>query len=367
MSDVDNVLRELTLSWLQPDFILITKDDWNVSFTNALENWNGSELVTFIISDSSLARDSAEVLVQVFPQNDPPYLLPQIGDFTIPEDIVTPINISLDLYFHDPDGDELGYYAEWDSTQLSITFPSSSEISILPKADWFGTSTITISADDGYAYLRNRSAIADTFDVIVEPINDPPQILSYIPEELNIFLSGDSTVHFEIEVFDVDNSSHEYVWTVNDTFQNANDSIFIYHFEEQGIFSVVVSASDPDYEVSMGWHVVVSYFPVQETGMLTQKVSAIKPNPYNPNKDQNCEIYFASTKQKNYSINIYNISGQFIKSATAEFIEKKGEGFVYQATWNGRNENGLMCTSGLYLFKVNIENTTYIKKMLLLH
>jgi len=101
--------------------------------------------------------------------------------------------------------------------------------------------------------------------------------------------------------------------------------------------------------------------------MLTQKVSAIKPNPYNPERDKECEFYFESTKQKNYSVNIYNISGQFIKSVTSEFIEQKGAAFVYQATWNGRNENGLMCTSGLYLLKVNIENITYIKKMLLLH
>ncbi len=367
VSDVDNELRDLTLSWLQPDFIAITKDDWNVSFTNAVENWNGIESVTFFITDSSLAQSSDVSLVHVYPQNDPPYVLPQIGDFTIQEDSLTPINIFLDFYFHDPDGDVLGYHADWDSTQLSISLPSSSEINILPKPDWFGTSTITISADDGYAYLRNRSAIADTFDVIVEPVNDPPQIISYIPEELDIFLSGDSTVHFEIEVFDVDNSSHDYVWTVNDSVQSANDSILIYHFEEQGIFSVVVVLSDQEYEVSVGWHVVVSYFPVQGNEGLAQRVNAIKPNPYNPDKDNICEFYFESTKQKNYSVNIYNISGQFIKSATAEFLEQKGEAFVYQATWDGRNEKGLMCTSGLYLFKVNIENTTYIKKMLLLH
>ena len=132
-------------------------------------------------------------------------------------------------------------------------------------------------------------------------------------------------------------------------------------------FSSTVVASDQEYEVSIGWQVVVSYFPVQGIEVLTQKVNAIKPNPYNPDKDKDCEFYFESTKQKKYSVNIYNISGQFIKSATSEFIEKKGDAFVYQAIWDGRNENGLMCTSGLYLFKVNIENTTYIKKMLLLH
>jgi len=367
VNDVDNELRDLTLSWLQPDFINIIQDDWNISFTNAVENWNGLESVTFFVSDSSLAQGSDISLVHVYPQNDPPYILPQIGDFTIQEDSLTPINILLDLYFHDPDGDVLGYHVEWDSTQLSISIPSSSEISIFPQQDWFGISTVVVSADDGYTFLRNRLAIADTFDVIVEPVNDSPQIISYIPQELDIFLSADSTVHFEIDAFDVDNADLDYIWTVNDTIQNANDSIFVYHFDEQGIFSVVVVASDQEYEVSVGWHVVVSYFPVQGIEVLTQKVNAIKPNPYNPNKDKDCQFYFESTKQKKYSVNIYNISGQFIKSINSEFIEQKREAFVYQAIWDGRNENGLMCTSGLYLFKVNIENTTYIKKMLLLH
>ncbi|MCD6330126.1 MAG: heparinase II/III family protein [Candidatus Cloacimonetes bacterium] len=367
VSDVDNELRDLTLSWLQPNFIAITKDDWNVSFTNAIENWNGLESVTFIISDPSLALGSDISIVHIYPQNDPPYILPQIGDFTILEDTLIPIDIWLDLYFHDPDGDVLGYHVEWNSTQLDISIPSNSEMSILPQPDWFGISSVFVTADDGYTFLRNRPTVTDTFDVIVEPVNDPPQIISYVPEELDIFLSGDSTIYFEIDVFDVDNADLDYVWTVNDTVQNANDSIFAYHFDEQGIFSIVVVASDQEYKVSVGWHVVVPYFPVQGNEGLAQKVNAIKPNPYNPDKNKNCEFYFESTNQKKYSVNIYNISGQFIKSINSEFIEQKGEAFVYQAKWDGRNENGLMCTSGLYLFKVNIENTTYIKKMLLLH
>jgi len=367
VSDVDNELRELTLSWIQPNYITIIQDDWNVSFSNAVENWNGFESVTFIIMDSSLVQDSDTTVVHVYPQNDPPYILPPIGDFTIPEDYLTPIHITLYLYFHDPDGDVLAYHVEWDSTELSISLPSSSEISILPQPDWFGISTVVVSADDGFTYLRNRPSVTDTFEVTVEPVNDPPIIRYYIPEELDIFLSGDSTIHFEIEVFDVDNDTLDYVWTINDTIQNANNNIFVHHFDEQGNFSVEVVASDQEYEVSIGWQVVVSYFHVQEIDVLTQNVSAVKPNPFNPNRDINCELYFVSKEQKNYSINIYNISGQFIKSINSEFIKQKGEGFVYQTRWNGQNENGLMCTSGLYLFKVNIENTTYIKKMLLLH
>ena len=297
VSDVDNELRDLTLSWLQPNFIAITKDDWNVSFTNAIENWNGLESVTFIISDPSLALGSDISIVHIYPQNDPPYILPQIGDFTILEDTLIPIDIWLDLYFHDPDGDVLGYHVEWDSTQLDISIPSNSEMSILPQPDWFGISSVFVTADDGYTFLRNRPTVTDTFDVIVEPVNDPPQIISYVPEELDIFLSGDSTIYFEIDVFDVDNADLDYVWTVNDTVQNANDSIFAYHFDEQGIFSIVVVASDQEYKVSVGWHVVVSYFPVQGNEGLAQKVNAIKPNPYNPDKNKNCEFYFESTNQ----------------------------------------------------------------------
>ena len=367
VSDIDDELRDLTLSWLQPDFLTITADDWYVSFTNAVENWNGLESVTFIITDSSFAQDSDTTVVHVFPQNDPPYVLPEIENFTILEDPLSAIDVLLGFYFHDPDGDELSYTVMWDSTELIIQTSDFDEITILPQPNWFGTSTVIVTADDGFSYLRHRSSVADTFDVIVEPVNDPPVIISYKPEELNIFLSGDSTIHFEVEVFDVENDTLDYTWTVNDSVQSHNDSIFVHYFDEQGIFLIKVMVSDQEYEVSILWEVEVSYFPVQEIDLFDEQVSSIMPNPFNPNREHLCVLYFTAKEQKEYSINIYNVAGQFVKSVNSEFIEQKGEALVYQAQWNGRNENDVICTSGLYLVRISIENKTYIKKMLILH
>ena len=367
VSDIDDELRNLTLSWQQQGNIEILKDDWIISLTNLQENWNGFEHVIFFVTDSSLAQDSDTVLVHVYPQNDPPYILLHIEDVTIPEDYTIPTLVSFEHYFHDPDGDVLGYHTEWDSTELEILLLNDAEIQIFPQSNWFGTSTVIVTADDGYTYLRDRAVVADTFDVIVEPINDPPEIISYKPYDLDIHLSGDSTIQFEIEIFDVDDTSHEYIWTINDTIQTANDSIFVHLFDEQGMYIVKVVVSDQEYEVSVTWFVEVSYFTVQEVDNVIRDVSAIKPNPFKPVMNSFCEMYFVSPLQKNYYVNIYNISGQFIKGISSEYVEQKSGGFVYRAEWDGTNETGSMCTTGMYLFKIEIERTTYIKKMLLLH
>jgi len=132
-------------------------------------------------------------------------------------------------------------------------------------------------------------------------------------------------------------------------------------------FSSTVIASDQEYEVFVEWQIEVSYFPVQEIDLFDEQVSSIMPNPFNPNREHLCVLYFTAKEQKEYSINIYNVAGQFVKSVNSEFIEQKGEALVYQAQWNGRNENDVICTSGLYLFKISIENKTYIKKMIILY
>ena len=129
----------------------------------------------------------------------------------------------------------------------------------------------------------------------------------------------------------------------------------------------MVIASDQEYEVSVEWQIEVSYFPVQEIDLFYEQVGVIMPNPFDPNRDNLCGLYFTAKEQKEYSINIYNVAGQFVKSVNSEFIEQKRESFVYQAQWNGRNEKSVICTSSLYLFKISIENKTYIKKMLILH
>ena len=97
ISDIDNSLDELSLSWSGNTNIDIVLDDWEVTFSSNIENWFGEEVVTFYIDDnetrskSNNLRDisSQSILVNCISINDQPELLnwlPFETDFSVIQD-----------------------------------------------------------------------------------------------------------------------------------------------------------------------------------------------------------------------------------------------------------------------------------------
>jgi hypothetical protein len=70
------------------------------------------------------------------------------------------------------------------------------------------------------------------------------------------------------------------------------------------------------------------------------------PNPFN----STTKIYYYATQseEKATSVNIYNISGEFVK----KLYTKKGKEGVYLTTWDGTDGSGEEVSSGIYIFKV---------------
>jgi agmatine deiminase len=83
------------------------------------------------------------------------------------------------------------------------------------------------------------------------------------------------------------------------------------------------------------------------------------PNPFNPTTT----ISFSLTKDSKIELVIYNTKGQRIKTlAQNDFI--KGS---HSITWNGVDEKGSSLSSGVYFYKLSVNNKTEVmKKMLLL-
>ncbi len=83
------------------------------------------------------------------------------------------------------------------------------------------------------------------------------------------------------------------------------------------------------------------------------------PNPFNPNTT----IEFNILNHSNVELAIYNIKGQKIISL-ANNVFAKGSHFV---VWNGLNESGDSVSSGIYLYKLNVNGKNEaMKKCLLL-
>jgi len=82
------------------------------------------------------------------------------------------------------------------------------------------------------------------------------------------------------------------------------------------------------------------------------------PNPFNPETT----ISFFLMRDSYVNVDIYNIRGQKIKSLVSEF---KTAG-SHHVVWNGTDENGLPVSSGIYFHKMQSNDFTATKRMLLL-
>lgn len=82
------------------------------------------------------------------------------------------------------------------------------------------------------------------------------------------------------------------------------------------------------------------------------------PNPFNPETS----IQFQLPVDSDIELAIYNVLGQKIRSLVST---RKKAGYC-TVEWDGKNEEGICVSSGIYLYKLRANNFTQIRKMLLM-
>lgn len=93
---------------------------------------------------------------------------------------------------------------------------------------------------------------------------------------------------------------------------------------------------------------------------VTKRIELVNyPNPFNPSTT----IDFSLPTASDVNLSIYNIKGQQIKTLANEQFESGN----HSVMWHGKNKFGQSVGSGVYLYKVLVNNQIYqIKKMTLL-
>lgn len=87
-------------------------------------------------------------------------------------------------------------------------------------------------------------------------------------------------------------------------------------------------------------------------------INSLYPNPFNPSTT----IRFGVSKDAKTQVVIYNARGQKVRQL-ADQIYRKGN---HQLYWNGRDDNGQTCSSGIYMLNVTIGKDSYTRKAVLL-
>jgi len=81
------------------------------------------------------------------------------------------------------------------------------------------------------------------------------------------------------------------------------------------------------------------------------------PNPFNPST----MIRFELNKKENVSVSIYNIKGKIVKQLVSDSLNA-GQ---HQIEWNGTDNKEKKCPSGVYFYRIDIKNSSIMKKMML--
>ena len=88
----------------------------------------------------------------------------------------------------------------------------------------------------------------------------------------------------------------------------------------------------------------------------------LKQNYPNPFSTSTTISFFNTKPTKTTKIKIYNVKGQLVKNF--EFRTPNSE--LIKVVWDGRDENGKELSNGIYFYKMDTDDRTFIKKMILI-
>ncbi len=148
----------------------------------------------------------------------------------------------------------------------------------------------------------------------------------------------------------------------NDSTIDSNEQNPSYTYSESGLYTVSLTVSngtDFDTETKNDYIDVIGTGVGTETIPLVTKLVGSFPNPFNPSTT----IRYDLNKAANVRIQVFNIKGQIVTTLLDRYIEAGKHSIV----WNGKDTASNSVSSGLYLYKLIIDDKTLsMKKCLLL-
>jgi hypothetical protein len=123
--------------------------------------------------------------------------------------------------------------------------------------------------------------------------------------------------------------------------------------------TIHILSNDPDenpYDVPVKLTVIC--VGVDETPVLSTKLNSNFPNPFS----HSTTISFSLKEKSHVKLAIYNLKGQLV---TTLVDEEMGPVSDYHITWDGKSRNKKLA-NGIYFYKLETANKSFIKKMILM-
>jgi hypothetical protein len=94
------------------------------------------------------------------------------------------------------------------------------------------------------------------------------------------------------------------------------------------------------------------------SGALVTMLGANVPNPFNPST----AIHYAIGRRASVTLKIYDVSGRLVRTLVDGIVDRG----VYRALWDGRDHGGRRLCSGVYFYRLRVDDVSTSRKMLLL-
>jgi len=163
------------------------------------------------------------------------------------------------------------------------------------------------------------------------------------PADGSYKIGGLSTGYYRVRAYD----GCKYIYYNNKPSSNLADSVFV---------------TMPDSVININFS-----FPTtaveDEDDQTTRRPAEFElsqnyPNPFNPGT----QIEYALKKTGHVTLYIYNVLGEKVKT----LLDQDQPAGFYQINWDGKNDDGKLVSSGIYLYKLEVNGFSEAKKMLLL-
>ncbi len=324
------------------------------------EDWNGSELISLVVSDTSGLMDSIQVRFTVSGVNDTVQIKTPLPTLVFNED--DSLNYLINNWYpfvDDKDNADSSLSFSLSGGKVISFYKTDSSFVFKAPANFFGNDTLQLTVTDGQA--PNSAALY----VTVNPINDPPEIHD-LPDEINF--DNDSTYVLTLKNYatDIDTPDSLLSWT----FIVSNDSLKLNY----DVVSTQLTLSAPDFSGKVQLICTVS----DDSGATAQDTILVQvspatgienamnsylpkkfelyqnfPNPFNPTTT----IKFAMPKAGHVKIVVYNILGKMV----ATILDEDKTAGYHKVVFDGSS-----LASGIYFYQLQTKEFRKVKKFILL-
>jgi hypothetical protein len=122
-----------------------------------------------------------------------------------------------------------------------------------------------------------------------------------------------------------------------------------------------MASYDPAASLQAAWdqyNSIVSVISTLPGSANSYKLEQNYPNPFNPSTT----IQFSVTSAGNVELAVYNILGQRVRT----LLNSETAAGSYKVQFDGKDDSGLILSSGVYFYKINTGNFVQTKKMVFL-